>query len=271
MIKTNSTASTLNKIQYFVLSVILLVAATPSAHAQIIQIDFGNAVSPIQSGWTYWGLETTGSTFLPSKTFVTSAGSITATISSNFTLDGSGNLQASAVAPSTRDRSLETPANSGAFTESNLYRDMVINVGSGGGLALELSGLTPNTQYSLTLYDYDAGTDATTVATRTNVFTNITNGASANLGSVTYKTVPAGGTLTINEQYTVTATLTSDSSGRLIVTEAKNSFAGQTDNFAGLNGFSLSSIPEPSAYFAFLLSGVGIFAILGTRKLKSIS
>src|SRR4051812_4442504 len=64
------------------------------------------------------------------------------------------------------DRVRATPVNSGAFTMSEVYRDLIFSRDSAGtgGLDIDLTGLTPNQQYAISVFSFDSSSGGTRVS-----------------------------------------------------------------------------------------------------------
>lgn len=231
---------------FYIGALLLPAAALPAA--TLLSLDFGSTQSPVvESGFTGYSVTNVGVAGPMTQTF----GSFTVTLTNGKTVDGSGNLNATGLV-NARDRGALT--DSGAFTYNDLYRDFVTQ---GADTGLQLGGLTANTAYQITFYAYDNNN------TRSETFKNITgattsspNGANLSLGTISWT---AASSLTSNNLFSIVATATSDSSGRL--TFDINSASATTV----LNGLILASIPEPSGCAA-LLAGAALAYVAARRR-----
>lgn len=225
-----------------------VVAASASAKAEpILSVDFGGTA--VQGGFT--GAFTA---------FSDSQGPLTVSFQVPESVVASGNIQAGIAgsldfsAAKMNVRTRLSPANDGEFTYSNLFRDRVVDITSGGeGLFLQLSGLDPNTPYSIQVWGYDSGK-----AGDFKLFDR-TDGNNLLLGGYT---VTAGAVPLSNDGFSVLGLVTADASGSIVV-QAKSNIDG-----AGImNGFVLSAVPEPGTAAA-LLGGMGVL-MLGGRLRRS--
>lgn len=119
-----------------------------------------------------------------------------------------------------------------------LYQDALINnldLNDGSGLDLSIQGVTPNTQYKLKVWSYNA--DNTIFATPTSFGPRAGSSTTGTTGSVTQFATPFPTTL---DDYSTTITVSS-TTGTLDI------HAASTDNFGGtrLNAFELSLAVEP--------------------------
>jgi len=144
------------------------------------------------------------------------------------------------------------PGNSGSFTYSDLFRDrFVVNAAGATGLYLSLEGLAANTTFTIQLWAYEHNN----IGSSKNVeFFNATSGTEVSIGgfTTTANTAPVS-----NDSYSITANVTSDASGRLILKSVSN-FDGQ----GIFNGFVLTAIPEPTSS-SLMLGGL---ALIGFRR-----
>jgi len=262
---------------------LLLCCLSCYANAALLSVDFAAAAAPdpgnpLQPGFQEWVMGSASDTAPPvtnpTKSFSTSAGSIVATIaggSSIAAFSGIGNIQIN-----TRARA--GIANSGDFTQSALLNERFVSTGSptnvatpsgiGNGLYLRLTGLAASTTYTIQVW----GVDYTAGALKSGYFhlfdaTNEGAGYTSlpSLGSYSIGSTPSSGgassgitTISNNNQYSVTANVTTDSTGTLIVKSISN-----IDGSGIMNGFVL--IPEPSS--AVLLFGaMGGLVLLRRRS-----
>jgi hypothetical protein len=139
----------------------------------------------------------------------------------------------------------------------NLFEDALINnldTNVGRGLNLSIQGVTPNTQYLLKLWSYNA--ENVFYSTPTEFGPRAGSNTSGTSGSVTQFATPLPTTL---DDYSTTIMVSS-------TTDTLDIHAVSTDNYGGtrMNGFELSAIPEPSA---ILLGAVGVvIAAAGYRR-----
>lgn len=190
-------------------------ADVPQA-GSILNVDFGedkNTYGLGEDGFSTFKVNASSIAKLVTKTF----GDLSVSVSVTNTFDAAGDLVQlpdSATPPSVLGRDRTAPAtDTGSFTYNNVYRDLVT---TGSTLVVQLGGLAPNTAYTAVFYAYD------NTASRTVTFTNITgansgnaNGANISLGSITWTAPATFSSTTSNHVYALTATATSDASGRL--------------------------------------------------------
>lgn len=93
-------------------------------------------------------------------------------VDNNGLLNSTGNLTA-------RDRGNPT-FNGGTFTYADLYSSFITSSTVNSVMSIQLSGLTPDTQYQITFYTYDNN------GTKTDSFTDITGGGSNPLGQIAW-------------------------------------------------------------------------------------
>jgi len=231
----------------------LLIAQTPVLS---VDINAGTGTqSPTQSGFTGIGL-----------TVATGTGPYTTSftgLSTAYTASGTVGLSLTFPAPTgqytARDRTTTT-ADTGNFTYSNLYRD-IVSSGSNGTLSIGFTGLLANTTYQLRFYSYDDSA----VASRTMIFTDWTSGSAgtgAATGSVTYTGGHVfTGAVGDNYLYSTLITVTSSATGTLDIRQTAGG------NYASvLNGFEIISvIPEPSTY-AMIAGALGLMGAVSFRR-----
>ena len=244
-----------------VLAAAMAIVAGTSLHAQsLLSVEVGNSTSAPS------GFEIFNPTYVPnnnvglpldSATF----GSITLTLSAASVanennapaLDGNGDLANWGNGIITRERNpITTTPNYGP-----MYQGFA-TAASGGAVGLEVAGLSANTQYDITFYSFDEN------GSRTSLFTDYTGGGDSSLGSITYSN-PSGagsGNPTFDSEYSLTAEVTTDSTGRLIFSET------EAGNAPVLNGFEISAVPEPSSLALAGLGGFGGLSLLAYRRRK---
>lgn len=156
-----------------------------------------------------------------------------------------------------RDRG--APLDSGAFTLGDLLRDGIARTkltSAAGEYTVKLSGLLASTSYQLNLWSASSAADVGTVY----------SWYDTSIGSVLLGTVTNGPsnplTATSNTDYMVSGIVTTNASGELLLGVTSSNLS-PTAGF--INGFQLSSIPEPSA--TVLLGGIALAAGLRHRRL----
>ena len=139
----------------------------------------------------------------------------------------------------------------------NLFEDAIINnldTNVGRGLNLSIQGVTPNTQYLLKLWSYNA--ENAFYPTPTEFGPRAGSNTSGTSGSVTQFATPLPTSL---DDYSTTIMVSS-------TTDTLDIHAVSTENYGGtrMNGFELSAVPEPSA---ILLGAMGlVIAAAGYRR-----
>jgi hypothetical protein len=230
----------------------LLMPAFLTAQTTFLSVDFNQGTtsqSLTQSGFTNLGAPTvaTAGPFTTSFTGLDVAYT-SGTVGLTMTFPGGNYLS--------RDRTTNTPVDTGSFTYANLYRD-IWNPSSanGGNLIYSFSGLLANTSYQLRFYTYDAAASSS----RTMTFTDWTSGSQGTgsaTGSVTYTgSYVFTGAAGDNYLYSTLITATSSATGTLEIRETTGG------SYASIiNGFEISAaIPEPSTYAAIF----GTLALAG--------
>lgn len=231
------------------------IALSLSADAAVVlAVDFGGNSGNLQSGFQ-------GFTNPPDAAIsaTQSYSGISVTLSGGVQTNGTtGYLNA-------RDRP-HAPPDAGAFTNFSLLRDRIVaNGGSNAalhGVLLTIGGLMANTDYTIQVWGFDtrAAVDGGGAKAGTNVLWDNSNGSDYELGRYT---MTAGQLPVDNNSFSITATVTTDASGVLMV----RSFNPGSDRIDGpgiMNGFVLSIVPEPSSSL-LILSGAGLFLVKRRR------
>jgi hypothetical protein len=155
-----------------------------------------------------------------------------------------------------------TAAQAGAIDASvrDLYRDYYYNnsTTNGVGVTLTIDGVTPNTDYDLTLWSYDAAS-STTVGTPT-VWSPLSGSG----------TTGTSGTVVNIRNPSPTAVYDSDNMATIRVRSSgtKLEIFGTTTAGSGgtrLNAIELNAVPEPSAIILAALSAIGVGFVLRWR------
>lgn len=156
----------------------------------------------------------------------------------------------------------DTPAAASGIDASirALYQDAMINnldLNNGAGLNLSIKGVTPNTQYSVKLWSYNA--ENTIYATPTSFGPLTGSNTTGTSGSVTQFATPLPTTL---DDFSTTILVTS-------TTDTLDIHAASTDNYGGtrMNGFELSSVPEPTA---LVIAVFGVFGMAAAYRFVRI-
>lgn len=149
------------------------------------------------------------------------------------------------------DRDRATPVDGGALTYGQIYDDFVFagaSNGPTGGMDLAISGglLQPNTQYLISIYSYDSGSNTAPLPRTTNWLDG------NNLDALVLSTSFSGSVLpTTDEQYKFTGLAMTDGSGALLL-KGRNTTVGVASNGGVqpgvfLNGFEINEVPEPAS------------------------
>jgi hypothetical protein len=153
------------------------------------------------------------------------------------------------------DRLRTTPTNSGAFTFADLYDDIIFagtTTGPTGGMNLTVSGgaLLPNTQYVVSIYDFDSGSSPAPQP-RTANWLDGNNGDALVVATAMATAAPP----TTNEQYKFTGIAQTDAAGVLLL-KGRNTTANATNGGVSIgviiNGFEINEVPEPASLALFL-------------------
>lgn len=213
----------------------ITMAFLQKADAQLIQVQFGNGSTPLQSGYTLF----------------TAAGSQT--------VNGYG-VTIATPADGFFFNNHTIPPNSGAFTYSNLYTGFVgINTADPSDvISATITGLTPNTAYALTIYSLDGDNHAAYTGGTWTITQG--TGGSISLDSTGFGPSGSNGTITSNQQFAGVLNVMSDASGDLAVALT---FPGADPRW---NGFDLSAVPEPSTVVLAILGGIGLCIVAIRRR-----
>jgi hypothetical protein len=211
---------------------IMSLAAVPELYGALLAVDFGRPTTDVQSGFA--GMS--GDVSVASKTDVIGPYSVT--------VQGQGFYSAGFNAG-------HVDASVAALYEDYYYHNSTTN---GEGITLSIAGVTPNTDYDVTLWSYDED----------NIFspTPTTWGPAAS----TSTTGTSGAMENFAEPYP-----TDLSYHRAIIrvhsTSSTLDIFGTTTGGSGgtrLNGFELNTIPEPGAP---MLLAIGVTIAAGRRRL----
>ena len=143
---------------------------------------------------------------------------------------------------------------SGANQIDDLYRDFIFSQGTSITIAISGVGIAADTEYELTFYAYDSGEPRRTAVAGT-------------AGTTGTKLEGFGGSTTAPttlDQYALTGTFTSDSTGNLTFLVDGSGPAPGTAGRSAINGFEISAVPEPSTTALLGLGGLAL--ILRRRK-----
>lgn len=201
-----------------------------------LNVDFNSGSSPTESdppGFSAFTISgTPGSKSLPFSTpALFTSGITTITLSSS-----AGNLDS-------RDRS--APSDSGSFLFGELYRDFATTFDNDRTLQIQISGLNPNTQFSITFYAYDSGTSSLS-----DTFLNTTVGPQPSTSGVITQ---SSSSISSNNQFALTMYAISDASG--IITFSETPSAGTSPR---LNALQIA-VPELSSIsLNIAMAGSGI-------------
>lgn len=202
-------------------------ATAATAGAAILNVDFGLPTGPVQTGFQGFGAASSG-TPNPSHTY-----SVAGVASGAITLTTPGG------GVSGRDRGAIT--GSGTFTYSDLYRSLITALAKGSTattVTLRISGLNPNTDYSLQIWSNDPGYNNGALYS----WYDTTSGTSAVLlGTITNTQPPTATMYPNNNAFSITTTVHSSSSGMIQL--AQNDSMGN----GVINGLVISAVPEPAS------------------------
>jgi hypothetical protein len=156
------------------------------------------------------------------------------------------------------DRDRATPTNGGALTYGQLYDDLIFaggTTGPTGGMNVTVSGgsLLANTQYQISIYAYDSGSNVAPQPRSANWY----DGNNAN---ALVLTTSFDGTVlpTTDSQYRFTGLAATDATGALLLlgrNTTPNAVAGGVSIGVVLNGFEIN-VPEPTSLSLLALATV---------------
>jgi hypothetical protein len=236
----------------------LAAASAPRSYADpVLGIDFGGGAT--QAGFQSWNTGTDGAgpkttTFTATNLTLVPTGSVGATLAGG---TDAANLANDVNSLNVRTR-VGAPTNSGAFTQADLMVDRVVTTGgaAGSGLFLQLTGFAPSTTFGVQVWGYDTQGSPTFGGKPGNfALYDRTNGANTSLGSFT---ATAGSLPTDNNTFSVTGTVTSDATGKIVLESISN-----IDGTGIMSGALISSVPEPSTA---LLALAGCTPLLARRR-----
>ena len=235
---------------------LIALAITPTLHADpVLRVDLGGGAT--QSGFQTWNIGTDGAGPKSTTFSATDLASVpTGTV--GLTLAGgsdAANLANDTLSLNTRTR-VGAPTNGGAFTQADLMVDRVVTTGgaAGTGLFLQLTGFAPSTPFAVQVWGYDTQAAGGAKVGNFNLLDR-TNGANTSLGTFS---ATAGQLPTDNNTFSVSGTVTSDATGKIVFETISN-----IDGTGIANGFVISSaVPEPTGT---LFIAVG-FAALARRR-----
>lgn len=221
----------------------------------ILAVDFdtSSAVGDTETGFNKFNV-TTGDV---GPVTVVTYGAYTVRLAGDSSIDGNGlldNSDGGTTATGYLGRKRSVPAaDTGSFTYSELYKDIVIGKDSdANSLVLQIAGLEANTAYSLTLYSYDGSS----TGSQSTFFTNRTGlsaaAAGTALGSVSWTNPYTFDSSTPNSVFSLTTTITSDANGLITIASGGGGFSGR------MNGFEIATVPEPATSLGLGFAGLGL-------------
>jgi hypothetical protein len=219
---------------------LLALAAAPLLHADpVLRVDLGGGAT--QSGFQAWNIGTDGAgpkstTFTATDLASVPTGTVALTLAGG---SDAANTANDTLSLNTRTR-VGAPANSGAFTQADLMVDRVVTTGGGAGtgLFLQLTGFAPNTPSAVQVWGYDTQAAGGAKPGNFNLLDR-TNGANTSLGTFA---ATAGQLPTDNNTFSVSGTVTSDVTGKIVLETVSN-----IDGNGIANGFVISTaVPEPT-------------------------
>jgi hypothetical protein len=163
------------------------------------------------------------------------------------------------------DRLRATPANTSTLTNSAIYDDVIFaNTGCGptGGIDVHVSGtgLAANTQYLVSIYDFDTGSQSTPLPRNANWYDG--NNSGALVLSASFSNQAAVN----NSDYEFSGLAMTDSSGVLYLqgrnANTKVSATGAVQPGVFINGFEIAAAPEPASLGLIAMGGL----LIGRRR-----
>ncbi len=200
----------------------------PSTFA--LTIDFGSDLRQVQSGFSPFNVPTADTVGPITNTYRClsakgSSGAVAVTLAA-------GTGLSDALMMLSRDRA--APASDvGAFTYSDVYRDLIIAKNANTPFWLGVSGLIPDGRYSLTFYVYDNNNS------RTMTFTDYTQGTPGASAALSFSAGTTFDETTPNDILSVEVTVTADENGSLLIREMPSSGGS-----AVINGLGIVFVPN---------------------------
>lgn len=228
-------------------------ASSATADAAVVMLDFGGNGQDVQAGYT--GVSGAGSGFLGSPVFSVPAAALP--VGMTMTVSSSSSL-------SFRDRGSFSAANYG--TEVDLLEDY-IRAGTGmpaGGIystmTIDIAGLSPETDYSITFQLYDGAISA---STQGNYGFTITGTGDSNIANNDHALPFHSGFPGLAPEFREghTEVFTTDPFGNLQILITQT--AG-TESTIPLNSLEMDVVPEPAAG---VLALCGAFAVCRRRRM----
>lgn len=235
------------------LCLLLVSSAMSVSAATLLSVDFGNGNA--ETGFTKWSIGADGASIRTTTIGsygLTLAGGVTATDLT--TLNPRYSL----------NERLRGLTDNGAVTYGDVFNDRAVAVLLGGqtlqtgaGLLLQISGFEPNTEYIVQLWGYEHNNTGTAKFVD---FYNLTGGTETLLSGYT---TTAGQTPLTNNDFSITATVTTDADGKLIL-KSRSNYDG-LGIFNGITVSSVAAVPEPTVG---MLGVMGVMGIVMRRRRK---
>lgn len=236
------------------LCLLLTLCSASASAATLLSVDFGGGNA--ETGFTKWTIGADGASIRSTTVGsygLTMAGGVTAadltTLNTRYSLN---------------DRSRGGPADSGAMTYGDVFSDRAVatlipgqTLQTGAGLLLQISGFEPNTAYVVQLWGYEHNNTGTAKFVD---FYDLSSGIEALLGGYT---TTAGQTPLTNNDFSITATVTTDANGNLIF-KSRSNYDG-LGIFNGITVSSVAAVPEPTVG---MLGALGVMGIVMRRRRK---
>ncbi len=243
---------------------LLLVATGVSsvASAALLSVDLndrtggaGSTPTNTQSGFSAWKMSGTTTASSAAETQTVGAYSVTLQAFDDHLDENNVTTGIQDTTGQIDDRLRTTPTNTGSFTFADLYDDVIFagaSTGPTGGMNLTVSGgaLLPNTQYLISIYDFDSGSTPAPQPRTANWLDG--NNADALVVATSFN----GATLpTSNDQYKFSGVAQTDAAGVLLL-KGRNTTPYSTGGGATIgvviNGFEIAEVPEPASFGLFL-------------------